>query len=124
MSVLLSIKPKYADLIFSGEKHYEFRRTIFKTRPVKRVVVYASSPVSKIIGEFEIAEILSLKLPELWDRTMEYAGIDKDFYDKYFSGKDSGYAIKIKKTNKYKKYKELKDFNIKQAPQSFAYIVN
>lgn len=122
MSVLLSIKPKYADLIFSGEKHYEFRRSIFKTRPVKRVVVYASSPISKVIGEFEIDNILSLNLIDLWDETMKYAGIDKSFYDDYFDGKESGYAIKVKSYKKYKKHKELQDFNIKQAPQSFAYI--
>jgi predicted transcriptional regulator len=122
MSVLLSIKPKYANLIFSGEKHYEFRRSIFKTRPVKKVIVYASSPISKIIGEFEIDDILSLNLVDLWNETMKYAGIDKSFYDNYFDGKESGYAIKVKNYKKYKKHKELQDFNIKQAPQSFAYI--
>ncbi len=122
MSVLLSIKPKYANLIFSGEKHYEFRRSIFKNRPVKKVIVYASSPISKIIGEFEIDNILSLNLVDLWNETMKYAGIDKSFYDNYFDGKESGYAIKVKSYKKYKKHKELRDFNIKQAPQSFAYI--
>jgi predicted transcriptional regulator len=122
MSVLLSIKPKYANLIFSGEKHYEFRRSIFKTRPVKKVIVYSSSPISKIIGEFEIDDILSLNLVDLWNETMKYAGIDKSFYDNYFDGKESGYAIKVKSYKKYKKHKELRDFNIKQAPQSFAYI--
>lgn len=122
MNVLLSIKPKYANLIFSGEKHYEFRRSIFKNRPVKKVIVYASSPISKIIGEFEIDNILSLNLVDLWNETMKYAGIDKSFYDNYFDGKESGYAIKVKSYKKYKKHKELRDFNIKQAPQSFAYI--
>ena len=90
MKVLLSIKPKYAELILDGEKKYEFRRAIFKNPSVKKVVIYASSPISKVIGEFEIDDILSLKLSELWKHTMEYSGIDKDFYDSYFSGKDIG----------------------------------
>jgi predicted transcriptional regulator len=122
MSVLLSIKPKYADLIFSGEKQYEFRRTIFKNCKIKKVVVYASSPVSKVIGEFEIDDILSLELSELWSETMKYAGIDKDFYDKYFDGKKLGYAIKIKKVTKYKQHKNLHELGIKYAPQSFVYL--
>ncbi len=122
MSVLLSIKPKYADLIFSGEKQYEFRRAIFKTRPVTKIVVYASSPISKIIGEFEIDKVLTLEIADLWSQTMKFSGINKDFYDSYFIGKDIGHAIKVKKPKKYKVHKELKDFNIKKAPQSFTYL--
>jgi len=122
MKVLLSIKPKYAELILEGEKKYEFRRAIFKNPSVKKVVIYASSPISKVVGEFEIEDILSLKLSELWKHTMEHSGIDKDFYDSYFSGKDIGHAIKVKSVKRYKKHKELKEFDINYAPQSFAYI--
>jgi hypothetical protein len=40
------IHQKAADIgIFSGEKKFEFRRTIFKKEAVKTVLVYASSPV-------------------------------------------------------------------------------
>jgi len=122
MKVLLSIKPKYAELILEGEKKYEFRRSIFKNPSVKKVVIYASSPISKVVGEFEIEDILSLNLAELWKHTMEHSGIDKEFYDNYFSGKDVGHAIKVKSAKRYAKHKDLKDFDINYAPQSFAYI--
>jgi predicted transcriptional regulator len=122
MKVLLSIKPKYAELILEGEKKYEFRRSIFKNPSVKKVVIYASSPISKVVGEFEIEDILSLNLAELWKHTMEHSGIDKEFYDSYFLGKDIGHAIKVKSVKRYSKHKELKDFDINYAPQSFAYI--
>jgi predicted transcriptional regulator len=120
MKVLLSIKPKYAELILEGEKKYEFRRSIFKNPSVKKVVIYASSPISKVVGEFEIEDILSLNLAELWKHTMEHSGIDKEFYDSYFLGKDIGHAIKVKSVKRYSKHKELKDFDINYAPQSFA----
>lgn len=58
MKVILSIKPQFAEKIFDGSKKYEFRRTLFKNKKVKIVIVYASAPISKIIGEFEIDEIL------------------------------------------------------------------
>jgi predicted transcriptional regulator len=122
MKVLLSIKPKYAELILEGEKKYEFRRSIFKNPSVKKVVIYASSPISKVVGEFEIEDILSLNLAELWKHTMEHSGVDKEFYDSYFLGKDIGHAIKVKSVKRYSKHKELKDFDINYAPQSFAYI--
>jgi len=122
MKVLLSIKPKYAEMILSGEKKYEFRRTIFKETDVKKIVIYASSPVSKVIGEFEVDDILSFDITELWLLTMDSAGIDKGYYDSYFSGKEVGHAIKVKNVKKYPKHKDLREFNIKRAPQSFAYI--
>ncbi len=122
MKVLLSIKPKYAELILSGEKKYEFRRSIFRNPTVKKVVIYASSPISKIIGEFEIDEILSFDVSELWLHTMEHAGIDKEYYDKYFSGKDVGHAIKVKSVKRYSRHKELNEVDVNRAPQSFAYI--
>ena len=122
MRVLLSIKPNYAELILSGEKKYEFRRSIFRNPGIKKIIIYASSPVSKIIGEFEIDDILSFDIKELWSHTMDHAGIDKEYYDTYFSGKDIGHAIKVKNAKRYSKHKELKEFNVKRAPQSFAYI--
>jgi len=109
-------------MILSGKKKYEFRRAIFKKPGIKKVVIYASSPISKVIGEFEIDDILSLDTNKLWLLTMEHAGIDKEFYDRYFHGKKIGYAIKVKKTKGYHKYKDLHEFNIKRAPQSFVYI--
>ena len=58
MKVLLSIKPEYAEKIFSGEKRYEFRKAVFKNQLIQTVVVYATMPVGKIIGEFNIKQIL------------------------------------------------------------------
>ena len=54
MKVVLSIKPEFAFKIFDGSKKFEFRKAIFKNNNVKSIIVYASSPVQKVIGEFEI----------------------------------------------------------------------
>lgn len=122
MKVLLSIKPEFADLILNGEKQYEFRRVIFKSDLVKKIIVYASSPISMVIGEFEVENVLSLDTSKLWKLTKHNAGIDKAYYDDYFFGKEIGHAIKIKKPKRYKTHIDISNFNIKQAPQSFAYI--
>lgn len=122
MKIILSIKPEFAEKIFEGTKKYEFRRTLFKNTQVKGVVVYASAPISKIIGEFEIETVLHQELDSLWDDTGEYSGITKDYYQQYFDGKQTGYAIKVKKTRKYKEPICIKEaFGVK-APQSFAYV--
>ena len=121
MKVLLSIKPEFAFKIFDGEKKFEFRKVIFKNPDIRTVVVYASSPVQQVIGEFEIEEVLNHDLSTLWDLTQEFSGISEEFYYEYFTNKEQGFAIKIKKTRKYRTPKCLRaDFNL-SPPQSFAY---
>lgn len=124
MKVVLSIKPEFANKIFDGSKKFEFRKSIFKNTNVKSVLVYASSPVQQVIGEFEIEYILNYDLQTLWELTQEHSGISEDFYYKYFADKEQGFAIKIKKTRKYRTPKCLRaDFNL-FPPQSFAYLTD
>ncbi|MBU8893117.1 MAG: ASCH domain-containing protein [Bacteroidales bacterium] len=122
MKVLLSIKPEYAEKIFNGTKKYEFRRSVFKNQNVKTVVVYASSPVQRVIGEFEIEKILNYELRQLWDKIKEYSGISENFFFEYFINKEKGYAIKIKQTKRYDKSLSIKDDFNATPPQSFMYL--
>lgn len=122
MKALLSIKPEFVEKIFSGEKQVEFRKSCFK-EDVQTVVVYATMPVGKIVGEFEIETILSDSPQKLWEQTKTVAGISLAFFNEYFSGRDVAYAIKIKQVRRYKKalnpYLEEPDFT---PPQSFRYL--
>lgn len=122
LRALLSIKPKHVEKIFSGEKKYEFRKILFKQPGVKSIVVYASSPISKVVGEFNVKAILSMDLDELWEKTANYSGIDKSFFDDYFKGRTTGFAISVGKLNKYPRPLELETLGIKYPPQSFCYL--
>ena len=123
MRVLLAIKEEFATKIFDGTKKYEFRKTIFKDERVTTIVVYVSSPVQKVIGEFQIDRVYKDDPERIWERTKEHSGITKAFFDLYFADRSNAFAIKIKKTKKYKRPKELKDdFNIFFAPQSYVYL--
>lgn len=121
-TVLLSIKPQYADKILNGDKRYEFRRLLYKSPNVDKIVIYATSPVMKVVGEFDVAQVHSMALEELWAQTMKYSGIEKNFYDSYFKGKDIGHAIEVKDAKRYSKPKQLKDYDITHPPQSFVYL--
>lgn len=122
MRVLLSIKPEYAFKIFEGTKKFEFRKVIFKNPNIKTVVVYASSPVQQVIGEFEIDDILSFGPKAIWKMTKKHSGITEDFFYEYFADREIAHAIKIKKTKKYRKPLSLKDdFNV-VPPQSYVYL--
>lgn len=122
MPVLLSIKPEFVAKIFSNEKQYEFRKVIFKNKQVKDVVIYASSPVSKVVGEFKIDKIIEDTSDNVWKLTKDKAGITKSYFDNYFKGKQVAYAIKIKQATQYDKPIDLQDLGVKRAPQSFMYL--
>jgi predicted transcriptional regulator len=118
---LLSIRPQYARQIFSGNKKYEYRRVIFK-KDVKLVIVYASSPLSVIIGEFQIEKIILEDLDMLWNTTQRHSGISREYFTEYFTGKTKGYAIKITKPLLYKIPVSLQETYGKKPPQSFFYL--
>lgn len=122
MKVLLSIKPEFAEKIFNGTKKFEFRRSIFKNQNIRKVVVYASSPVQKVIGEFEIDHILSLHPESLWEKTFKDSGISQEYFFEYFGDKEIGHAIKVKNIKRYKKPLCIReDFKV-TPPQSFLYL--
>jgi len=121
MKVVLSIKPAFANKIFDGTKKFEFRKAIFKNDKIKTVIVYASSPVQKVIGGFEIEKIINHDIDTLWGLTHNFSGITEEYFYQYFAERKIGYAVQIKKTRKYRQPKCLKaDFNL-VPPQSFAY---
>ncbi|WP_345828674.1 ASCH domain-containing protein [Erwinia sp. HDF1-3R] len=123
MKVILSIKPEYAERILSGEKKFEFRKTIFKNRNVDTVIIYATMPVGKVIGEFKVGDILVLSPSELWDKTKNYAGISHKFFKDYFHCRDKGFAISVENPKRYASPLDLDDISPgAKAPQSFRYV--
>ena len=76
MDVLMSIKPQYVEKIISKEKTYEFRRSVFK-RDVTNVIIYATAPEKKIIGSFELEDIIRDTPSNLWNNFSNKAGICK-----------------------------------------------
>jgi predicted transcriptional regulator len=122
MKALLSIKPEYVKKIFSGEKRFEYRKCSFSQK-ISKVIVYATSPVCRIVGEFDVDGILKDTPDALWTQTKDSSGISEDFFFQYFEGKKCAVAIRIKSTRLYEKeinpYIEWDRFF---PPQSFRYI--
>jgi predicted transcriptional regulator len=122
-SVLLSVKPQFASAIFAGSKLFEFRRALFKDCNVSRIVVYASSPVQRVIGEFVIAEILSMSPAQLWAETHHGAGITRQHFTFYFRGRSVAHAIRVAEVRLYSRPRELqKHYGVHRPPQSFCYL--
>jgi predicted transcriptional regulator len=123
MKVLLSINPVHAEKIFSGKKKYEYRKNSFKRTDIKTVVVYVTRPVSRIVGEFDLAEIVDGSPRSVWAKTQEYSGISEEFFLNYFHGRERAIALAIGEVRAYQEVidpqQTIKNFT---PPQSFLYI--
>ena len=121
-TAIMSIRPKWVKAIFDGSKTFELRRSLFKSRSVKKIYVYETAPKSLIVGEFTVGEILNQDIATLWDSTKDGSSVqEKDFFN-YFKLIDNGYAIGIVEPKLFVKSVPLFDFcGVKQAPQSFCY---
>lgn len=122
-SVLLSVKPRFAEAILDGTKRYEFRRALFRSSRVHTIILYASSPVKKVVGEFRLVEVISLAPAALWAATRSGSGIERRYFDEYFAGLAKGHALKVAKPRRYPKPRDLsKHYGILRPPQSFCYL--
>ena len=119
--ILLSIKPEYAEKIFAGTKKYEYRRHIASEK-VEKIIVYSTAPVKQVIGEVDVDGILSMKMTPMWELTKHGAGISRDKYRQYLKNSKCAFAYVLKKPRLFPSPKDLKDYAINQAPQSFVYI--
>lgn len=87
------------------------------------MVIYETSPVCRLVGEFEIEEILVDTPSIIWCKTNKHSGIDKTFFDMYFSEKSVAYAIKVAKVTRYDEPKLIQSLtHSSRPPQSFMYI--
>lgn len=120
-TVLLAIKPEFVERIFSGEKKFEFRRRIAR-RAVDKIVIYATRPVCAVVGVADVCGIVSGAPEFVWAQTKNASGIDRGFFDSYFSGCDMAYAYRLGQVVRFDVPRPLSDFGVRTAPQGVVYI--
>lgn len=119
--ILLSINPKYVEKILNKTKRFEYRTKVAK-KDVKAILVYCTFPKKMVVAKVKIKSILCDTPNNLWERTKEYSGVSKKFFDKYFKDREIAYAYELGEILEYKNPRPLKDFGIEFAPQSFVYV--
>ena len=94
-SVILSLKPCYADLVFEGLKRAELRRRITPNMENCNAFIYVSSPVRQLRGGFRIERVWSGSPADIWNEVSELAHVKKQEFDDYYAGRTIAYALKI-----------------------------
>ncbi|CRX36813.1 / / hypothetical protein / 248808:249182 Forward [Candidatus Hepatoplasma crinochetorum] len=123
MKILMSIHLEHIENIKNKIKKFEFRKVEAKKWNEKEIILlYVTFPISKIIGSIKIKKV-HIDTPEkIWTLTKEYAGINEEFYYKYYKNKNKAIAYEIEYFREFKKPKKLSDFKLSYPPQSFVYI--
>lgn len=94
-AVLLSLLPKYAEQIAAGSKRIEFRRAWTSER-VTVLTLYATAPVSHVVGIARIRRVVEASPTALWRYAKEYGGgVSRRELYAYMSGKKSGFGLFI-----------------------------
>lgn len=122
-AIVLSIKPKYAELILSGSKTVEFRR-VWAAESVDTIAIYASAPIQKLLGVVQVSDVVRAKPATLWGYCSKRGGgLSKAELSAYMNGKDAGFAVLLNDAKRFSQgidpYKVIKDFS---PPQSFRYM--
>jgi len=125
LSILISIKPEFLELIFEGHKTVELRRVLPKNLPSNlEVIFYASSPTKSIVGKARIKNIEIEPIEDLWEKLGNKTGISFEYFQDYFQGKNTGYGLVLDKVVKFSNplsLGSLRDMINFSPPQSFMY---
>ncbi len=100
-SVLLSIRPKYAESILGGEKSIEIRKKFSKKWLGKKVVLYASRPTSAIVGEATIGSVVEGQPSEIWAHFGESVGCSRSEFEEYTASCPRVSAIELCNVKRY-----------------------
>ena len=119
--MLLSIKPVYVKKILEGKKKYEFRKFHCKDG-VDTIIIYSTAPEKKVVAEVPLLDIIEGDVEYVWQQTKPEGGITKKAFKEYYKDKEIATAYKLGDVVVYDEPKELSDFGLNYAPQSFAYI--
>ena len=122
-TILLAIKPEYAEKIFSGTKKYEFRKRL-ANKPVNKIIIYVTEPLMQIIGEVNVLKTISGSPTSIWETTKKSSGICRMKYRDYFKGCKIAHVYCLGTIKRYNRPKRLTELNIIQPPQSFIYLTD
>lgn len=94
--LVMSVHPEYAERILAGTKTVEIRRKFSTARVPATCVLYATSPIQKVVGQVDIVRATRLDPQQAWIRFGQRADCTQREMDTYASGTDQVCALELK----------------------------
>lgn len=99
--ILISIKPKYLDLILSGRKTVELRKQSTRISPGTWLLLYASSPRRAVVGMARVAYREELRVAAIWAKHGAAAGVSREEFRAYYAGAHRGVVLGLDEVRTY-----------------------
>ncbi len=125
-NLLLSVKPNFADLLLSGEKTAELRRTQPRVNPGAVALVYSSTPQKALVGAIRIDSVHTLDPAKVWERWAPRCGLRRAEFNNYVAGCNAVTVLLLDKVRAFPVPISLAILRHRWdrfvAPQSFRYV--
>src|ERR1700674_964902 len=97
-ALLISIRPNFAEQIFSGTKTVELRRVCPRVETGDLVIVYASGHEKSLVGAFQVSAVIKSTPTNIWKRFGPRTGLKRTDFESYYANVEIGYAIELSRT--------------------------
>jgi predicted transcriptional regulator len=124
-TLLLSLRPRFAQAILSGAKTVELRRGPVNAPPQTPIILYASSPTMAIVGTARLREVQTLTPDVAWCQHGRSLALSRLEFDAYLDGSVYAYLLILHRVctlNEPLTLRDLRQEGHFQPPQSFRYI--
>lgn len=118
---VMAIHPRYADAILSGKKLVEFRKRKLAD-DITTVLIYATAPIQRVVGEFSIKETVIDRPASIWAAFGDVGIIDESNFDDYYASSAQAVALVVDQATRYARPQTLDELEARSIPQSFYYV--
>ena len=94
--VIMSLKPEYGKLVFSGSKTVELRNRVVRIEPGTTIWIYFTTPERKIVGVVDVRSVVYGSPPEIWRRYHKRMCIDQVRFEEYVGDRARVTALVLK----------------------------
>lgn len=99
--LLMSVRPRFADSILHGHKTVEVRRSFSAKWLGHRIALYAGAPISSVVGEAVIEQLVEDAPLNIWGRFGNAMGCTKSEFDAYANGANKVFALLLGSVRSY-----------------------
>lgn len=126
-ALLLSLHPRFATAILTGEKTVELRRQRVAVPPGTPVIIYATSPVMALTGTARLTSVETAAPGQIWHRHRTTCGVSKAEYTAYMDGAATASALLLESARPLSNPVPLDHLRTTGAfhpPQSYRYLTH
>lgn len=124
-ALVLSLKPRFAEAILTGDKTVELRRILPHITIPTHALLYATGPARSLVGTCVVRSVARLPADELWQRHGADTALTRPEFDAYLAGRSEAAALFLEQAQKLPTpipLRVLRQAEGFRPPQSFMYV--